>query len=266
MDLKIKDKIAIVTGSGQGIGRGIALRLAAEGATVVVVDWVKEDAERTISEITEQGGSGLAIQANAGNEGDVDRLVEKTIAAYGAIDILVNNVAGGKGPAPLVKVTAEDWDLTLQLTLKSAFLCARAVALRMIPRKQGRIINISSLAGKQGEALMGPYAAAKFGVVGLTQVLAKELGRYSITVNAVCPGFVFTSGFKQLSQALKENYTIFADKSLEEIFDQQVKSMTVLGRPQTVEDVGSLVAYLASEEAGNITGQAISVDGGAAMH
>lgn len=266
MDLKIKGKTAIVTGSGQGIGRGIALRLAGEGATVVVTDLKKDDAEKVVSEIVSLGGSGLAIPANAAEEGDVDLMVEKSMEAYGAIDILVNNVAGGKGPAPIIQMEAEDWDWTLRLTLKSTFLCSRAVARRMIPRKQGRIINISSLAGKQGEALMGPYSAAKFGVVGLTQVLAKELGRYAITVNAVCPGFVFTSGFKQLALALKDNYAGFADKSLEEIFDQHVKSMTALKKPQTVEDVASLVAYLASEEAGNITGQAISVDGGAVMH
>ena len=166
---------------------------------------------------------------------------------------------------PIVRMPTPDWDRVIELTLKSSFLFSRAIAREMIPRKQGRIINIASLAGKIAGPLMGPYSAAKFGVVGLTQVLAKELGRYSITVNAVCPGFVYTPGFEKTFLAMKDLYPALQDKSPEEIFTDTVKQQTVLGQPQTPEDVGSLVAYLASEEAKNITGQAISVDGGAAM-
>jgi NAD(P)-dependent dehydrogenase (short-subunit alcohol dehydrogenase family) len=136
----------------------------------------------------------------------------------------------------------------------------------MVKRKQGRIINISSISGRMGESLIGPYCAAKFGVVGLTQTMAKELGRYSITVNAVCPGYVFTPGWEQLAKGIKETYSSMADKSLEEIFELRTKNLTALGRPQTAEDVASMVAFLASEEAKNITGQAIHVDGGAVMH
>jgi NAD(P)-dependent dehydrogenase (short-subunit alcohol dehydrogenase family) len=174
-------------------------------------------------------------------------------------------VGGGSGMAPIAKTLVENWDKTIEISLKSAFLCCRAVAQVMMEKKQGRIINISSISGKLGEALIGSYCAAKFGVLGLTQVLAKELGRYNITVNAVCPGYVYTPGWKNLAQSLKDSYSSMAKKSLEEIFEERVKPLTPLGRAQTAEDVASLVTYLASEEAKNITGQAINVDGGAVM-
>jgi meso-butanediol dehydrogenase/(S,S)-butanediol dehydrogenase/diacetyl reductase len=266
MDLKIKDKIAIVTGGGKGIGSAISRRLAAEGAMVVVSDLKGEDAENVAREITSQGGASIALQSDATKEADVELMVKKTLDAYGKIDILVNNVGGGSGSSLVIKFPVENWDKTIEVNLKSTFLCSRATAREMVGRKQGRIINISSISGKNGESLISAYSAAKFGVIGLTQVLAKELGRYSITVNAVCPGYVYTPGWEQLAQWIKDNFSTTANLSLEEIFENRVKSVTPLGRPQTAEDIASLVAYLASEEAKNITGQAINVDGGAVMH
>ena len=266
MDLKIKGKIAIVTGGGSGIGRAIALRLAAEGARVVVADLNKEAAAKIIAEINAQSGDGMAIQADATRHEDVDNMVRKTLTAYGVIDILVNNVGGGAGGTTLIAETLTDnWDKTIEMTLKSTFLACRAVAKSMAERKQGRIINIASIAGKSGEALLGAYCAAKFAVLGLTQTLAKELARYTITVNAVCPGYVYTPVWERLAQSLKDTQPALADKSLQEIFEMRVKSVTPLRRPQSAEDIASLVAYLASEEAKNITGQAINVDGGAVM-
>ncbi len=265
MDLKIKDKTAIVTGAGNGIGRAIAKRLAAEEAVVVVADLIGEDAQHVAAEIIEQGGRALSMQVDATSEAEVECMVQNTIKAYGKIDILVNNVGGGSGPAVIVKIDPADWDRTMDVTLKSAFLCCRAVGRAMIEKRQGRIINISSISGKRGESLIGAYCAAKFGVLGLTQVLAKELGRYSITVNAVCPGYVYTPGWEKLALSMKENYSTMADKSPEEIFEWRVKPLTALGRPQSAEDIASLVAFLTSAEAGNITGQAINVDGGAVM-
>ncbi len=265
MDLKIKDKIAIVTGGGNGIGRAIALRLAAEGAKVVVVDLKKDAAQNIVKEIKAGDGDGLAIGCDATSQNDVDTMVRKTLTAYGVIDILVNNVGGGSGTGLITETLVDNWDKTIEINLKSAFLCCRAVAQAMIKRKQGRIISISSVSGKTGEPLIGAYCAAKFGVIGLTQVLARELARYDITVNAVCPGYVYTPGWEKLAQSLKDNHPSLANKSLQEIFEARVKSVTPLGRPQTAEDVASLVAYLASEEAKNITGQAVNVDGGVFM-
>ncbi len=265
MDLKLSGKAAIVTGGGSGIGRAIAVRLGAEGALVAVTDLKKEGAEKVAAEIMKAGGTALALESDATREADVEGMVQEVKRVYGKIDILVNNVGGGFGSATIVKLPVENWDKTIEINLKSAFLCCRAAAREMIPRKEGRIINISSISGKVGESLIGPYCAGKFGVLGLTQVLAKELGRYSITVNAVCPGYVWTPGWAELAQWLKDNFSTMKDKSLEEIFENRVKPLTPLGRPQTGEDVASLVAYLASEEACNITGQAINVDGGAIM-
>ncbi len=176
MDLKIKDKIAVVTGGGNGIGEAISLRLAAEGAKVVVADLNPEAARKVVDKIKAGGGEGLAVSGDATKPEDIDGMVQRTLEAYGAIDILVNNVGGGSGIALMVKSRVEDWDKTIEMNLKSAYLCCRAAAKVMIPRKQGRIINISSVSGKQGEQLLGAYCAAKFGVIGFTQTLAKELG------------------------------------------------------------------------------------------
>lgn len=266
MDLKIDGKVAIVTGAGSGIGRAIAQRLAEEGAIVIAADLEGADVERVIAEITSTGGKGLALQIDATDKQAVYDMVRQVLKAYGQIDILVNNVGGGGGAALVINLPTEEWERTIAVNLRSTFLCSQAVARQMIKRKAGRIVNIASISGKVGESLIGAYCAAKFGVIGLTQVMAKELGRYAITVNAVCPGYVWTPGWKHLAEWLKAKFSTMADKTPEQIFAERVTAETVLGRAQTPEDVASLVAYLASEEARNITGQAINVDGGAVMH
>ncbi len=265
MDLKIKDKVAIVTGGGNGIGEAVALRLASEGAKVVVADLNLGTAQKVADAIKACGGDALAVACDATNPEDVDSLMDKTIKAYGAVDILVNNVGGGSGISLMSKSLIEDWDQTIEINLKSAYLCCRAAAKVMMSRKQGRMINMSSVSGKQGERLLGAYCAAKFGVIGLTQTLAKELARYDITVNAVCPGYVYTPGWEKLAQAVKDIQPVYADKSLQEIFDVRVKEVTPLRRPQDACEIAGLVAYLVSHEARSITGQAISIDGGIVM-
>jgi len=265
MDLKIKDKVAIVTGGGNGIGEAVALRLASEGAKVVAADLNLEAAQKVADAIKAGGGDALAVACNATNPDDVNSMVDKAIKAYGAVDILVNNVGGGSGIALMAKSLIEDWDQTIEINLKSAYLCCRAAAKVMMPRKQGRMINMSSVSGKQGEKLLGAYCAAKFGVIGLTQTLAKELARYDITVNAVCPGYVFTPGWEKLAQAVKDVQPAYAEMSLKEIFEARVKEVTPLRRPQDAEEIAGLVAYLASYEARSITGQSISIDGGIAI-
>jgi len=191
--------------------------------------------------------------------------MEKAVQIYGAVDILVNNVGGGSGIALVAKSRLEDWDQTIELNLRSVYLCCRAAARLMIPRKQGRIINMSSVSGKQGEQLLSAYCAAKFGVIGFTETLARELARHNITVNAVCPGYVFTPGWEKLAQAVKEIQPAYADMSLQEIFEARVKAVTPLRRPQTAAEIAGLVAFLASHEARSITGQSISIDGGIVM-
>jgi NAD(P)-dependent dehydrogenase (short-subunit alcohol dehydrogenase family) len=267
MDLMLEGKIAVVTGAGNGIGRGIALQLAQEGAVVVAADLNAQAAGEVAAEIEENNGRALAVELDATDEALVARMIEKSIAAFDRIDILVNNVGGGSGrPDPVVKLSAADWDRTIDINLRTAFLCSRAAAREMIKNRQGRIISISSISGKMGESLIGPYCAGKFGVIGLMQVLAKELARYGITVNSVCPGYVWTPGWEALAQAMRENFAVMTDKAPEQIFQERVDTMVPLGHPQTAEDIAALVAFLASDRARNITGQAINVDGGAVMH
>jgi len=258
-------QVAIVTGAGSGLGRAIALRLSREGAAIAAADLNAEAAEKLIVEIKGQGRSGLSIQMDVSVEKDAERTVKQTLETFGRIDVLVNN-AGAGSVGLIINHSEEEWEKPMRVNLKGTFLCSKTVAKEMIPRKQGRIINISSVSGKSGEEIIGAYCASKFGVIGLTQVMAKELGRYQITVNAVCPGYIWTPMWENLGQWLKENIPTLSQLSPKEVFEKRVKSVTPLRRPQEPEDIANLVAFLASEEARNITGQAINVDGGAVMH
>ena len=261
----LQEQIAIVTGAGSGIGRAIALRLAREGAAVVAADLDGKAAGHLAQEITDAGNRALAVEMDVSVEKDVERMVKEAREGLGPIDILVNN-AGTGTTGLIVNHSVDDWEKNMAVNLRGTFLCSREVAKGMILRKKGRIINIASISGKQGEEFIGGYATSKFGVIGLTQVLAKELARYQIRVNAVCPGYIWTPMWENLAQWFKGNFPSLADKSSQEIFENRVKSVTPLRRPQTPEDIASLVAFLVSEEARNITGQAINVDGGAVMH
>jgi meso-butanediol dehydrogenase / (S,S)-butanediol dehydrogenase / diacetyl reductase len=261
----LQEQIAIVTGAASGIGRAIALRLSREGAAVVAADLEGKVAEGLAQEIIGQGRHGLAIAADVSVEKDVERIIQETLRNFGQVDILVNN-AGVGTTGLIIDHTLDDWEKSMSVNLKGTFLCSRAAAKEMISRKRGRIVNIASIGGKEGEEFIGGYSASKFGVIGLTQVMAKELGRHRITVNAVCPGYIWTPMWEKMAVWFKENFPALAGKSPEEIFEARVKSVTPLRRPQTGEDIASLVAFLVSEEAKNINGQSINVDGGARMH
>jgi NAD(P)-dependent dehydrogenase (short-subunit alcohol dehydrogenase family) len=261
----LSGQIAIVTGAASGIGRAIAMRLSREGAAIVGADLNENATEKLIQEIKSLGRRGLALQADVSIEEDVERMVKESRENFGQIDILVNN-AGTGSVGLIIDHSVEDWEKPMGVNLKGTFLCSRAVAKEMIPRKRGRIVNISSISGKSGEEFIGAYCASKFGVIGLTQVLAKELARHFITVNAVCPGYIWTPMWEEMAKWSKENFPSLGAKSVQEIFENRVKSVTPLRRPQTAEDIANLVAFLVSEEARNITGQAINVDGGAVMH
>lgn len=261
----LNGQVAIVTGAGSGMGRAIAMRLSLEGAAIIAADLNGGEVEKAVQEIKSRGGRGLPWEIDVSIAKDVERMVKGTMENFGQIDILVNN-AGVGSTGLIIDHSEEDWEKPIRVNLKGTFLCSRAVAKEMIPRKRGRIVNIASIAGKSGEEFIGAYCASKFGVIGLTQVLAKELGRHLITVNTVCPGYVWTPMWEELAQWFKDNFPALADLSPKEVFEKRVKSVTPLRRPQTPEDMASLVAFLVSDEARNITGQAINVDGGAVMH
>ncbi len=247
--MRFEGKIAIVTGASRGIGRGIAIRLAREGAKVIVNHRAsKEQAEEVVRTIREAGGEAYEMQADVSDFQQAQQLINGVKKQFGRIDILVNN-AGTTRDTLLLLMKEEDWDLVIKTNLKSTFNCSKAAVRWMVKQRYGRIINITSVIGLSGQAGQTNYAASKAGIIGFTKSLAKELGSRNITVNAVAPGFVPTALTEVLSDEIK----------------QAILESTPLGRFGTPEDIAAAVAFLASDEAGFITGQVLSVDGGAVM-
>jgi 3-oxoacyl-[acyl-carrier protein] reductase len=247
--MRLANKVALVTGGSRGIGRGIALKLASEGAAVVVNYRANPAAaEEVVGLIKEQGGEAISQQADVSQMMAAQDLIRRAVESYGRLDILVNN-AGTTRDMLIMLMKEEDWDLVLSTNLKSAFNCCKAAARIMMKQRCGRIINITSVSGLAGQAGQTNYSASKAGLIGFTKALAKELGSRNITVNAVAPGFVYTDLTADLSQEMR-NLAL---------------QMTPLGRFGTPQDMANAVAFLASDEAGFITGQILSVDGGLVM-
>lgn len=242
--MNLDNRVAIVTGSGRGIGRAIALRLAEVGTSVIVND-INEAAEAVVREIRAMGKQGHAVMADVSSASDVAGLIETATANFGRIDILVNN-AGINRDQLLIRMTDEDWGRVINIDLKSVFLCTRAVLRLMIKQRWGRIISISSIVGLMGNAGQANYASAKAGIIGFTRSVAREVASRGITVNAVAPGFIDT----EMTQHLSENQR------------QELIARIPSGRLGSPEDVASAACFLASEEAGYITGQVLTVDGG----
>lgn len=242
-------KIALVTGASRGIGRAIALQLAAEGAKVVVnYAGNAKAAEEVINEITAFGGEAFAYQCDVASGESVDAMIKETVSRFGRIDILINN-AGITRDTLLMRMKEADWDDVLATNLKGIFLCTKAVSRLMMKQKSGRIVNMTSVVGLTGNAGQANYAAAKAGVIGFTKSVAKELASRGITVNAVAPGFISTDMTAVLADGVK---------------DEMAKNIPLarLGLP---EDVAKAVAFLVSDSASYITGQTINVDGGMVM-
>lgn len=244
--MELSNKVAVVTGSGRGIGRAIALKLAEVGASVVVND-IDESADRVADEIRAMNRQSLAIVADVSSAEDVTRLVETTIATLGRLDILVNN-AGITRDQLVVRLSEADWDRVLAVNLKGVFLCTAAGLRHMIKQRWGRIISITSIVGVVGNPGQANYASAKAGIIGFTRTIAKEVASRGITVNAVAPGFIDT----EMTQRIDEKRR------------KELIGCIPLGYFGTPRDVAEAVAFLASEEARYITGQVLNVDGGMA--
>lgn len=253
----LKDKIALVTGAGQGIGRACALALAEAGAHVVVADINGQTAEETATGVRSFQRRSLALQADVGDVQEIDRIVAKTIAEFGRIDISVNN-AGVTRRADIMDLTEHDWDRIHRVNAKGVFFCLQRVAREMIPAGGGRIINIASIAGKgYAGTSNAAYAASKGAVISLTKTAAQQLGMHNINVNSICPGVTRTA----LSQ---DNLRVRAQQegvTIEEIERRRAEDIP-LRRANDPEDIAAMAVFLASPGARNITGQSYNVDGG----
>ncbi|MEW5945198.1 MAG: glucose 1-dehydrogenase [bacterium] len=257
MDLQIEGKWALITGAGQGMGRGIALALAAEGANVVINDIVPERAERTAEEVKKAGADSFAAPYDVSKYAEVKKMSAEISDRSVAIDILIN-CAGTGDETRFHESSEEDWVRVLGVCLMGTIYCARELMGGMMEKKWGRIVNIVSDAGRIGEPGLVVYSGAKAGIIGFTKALAKELGKYNITVNCISPGATLTDYIKEMYEKMKE-------KMGGEKFEQRQKKVLKkypLGRLGEVEDVASAVVFLCSQRASFITGQTLSVSGG----
>lgn len=244
----VKGKVALVTGASRGIGRSISLALAAQGAKIVAVDVDLQATEEFVAELKAAGTEAIAVQGNVTVAADVEQMVKIAKETFERIDILVNN-AGITRDSLLVRMKDTDWDAVLDVNLKGAFLCTRAVARLMSKQRYGRIINIASVVGQMGNAGQANYCASKAGLMGLTRSNARELAKRNITVNAVAPGFIATA----MTDALPEEKR------------QELAAQIPLARLGSAEDIANAVLFLATEQTGYITGQVIGVNGGMYM-
>lgn len=244
--MRLKDKVAIVTGSGRGIGEATAIRFSEEGAKVVLNDVAKDNAERVVNSIKTRGGEAIAIIADISKAEEAKRLIDETVKFFGKIDILVNN-AGINRDMLIKNMGEKDWDDVIDIDLKGTFLCCKFASKYMVEKNYGKIINSSSRSylGNPGQA---NYAAAKAGVIGLTKALAKELGRYNINVNAVAPGMINTDLVKNHPKA-------------DMIIEMAIKR-TPLKRIGEPIDVANVILFLASDESSFVTGDVIHITGG----
>ncbi|GAA3350348.1 3-oxoacyl-[acyl-carrier-protein] reductase [Deinococcus persicinus] len=246
---KLEGKVVVVTGASRGIGRAIALKLADEGAKVVVnYSGSQAKAEEVVTMIQEGGGEAIAVQASVSQTEEVTALMDTAVKTFGSLDILVNN-AGITRDNLLMRMKEDEWDDVLDTNLKGVFLCTKAVTRQMMKQRAGRIINISSIVGVAGNAGQANYVAAKAGVIGLTKTTAKELASRNILVNAIAPGFIETEMTDQLPEDIKQGM-------LTQI------PLAKLGQP---EDIAKAVVFLASEDANYMTGQTLHIDGGMVM-
>jgi len=244
----LEGKVALITGGARGIGRAIALRLARDGARIAIGDLLREEGLNTQKEVEEAGSEAMFIALDVSDEASVKDAVAQVESRWGHIDILANN-AGITRDRLLLRLSEQDWDAVLDVNLKGAYLCSRAVLPLMLRQRWGRIVGTASVVGLAGNPGQTNYAASKAGLIGFTKALAREVATRNITVNAVAPGYIETQMVQTLSEKVQE----------------AILGQIPMGRFGTPEDVAGVVAFLCSEEASYITGHVINVDGGMVM-
>jgi 2-hydroxycyclohexanecarboxyl-CoA dehydrogenase len=249
--MRLPDKVAIVTGGASGLGRGIALALAREGARVAVVDLNEAGARDTVEAIAKNGGQAAAWRADISDKARIDRVVAEIISRWGTVDILVNN-AGLDRVGPFVNSSEAEWDLILRVNLKGPIVCTRAVLDEMTRKSYGKIVNIASDAGRVGSTGEAVYSAAKGGIIAFTKTIARETARHRLNVNCVCPGPSDTPLFQEVAAGNPK-------------LAESLKRVIPFGRLGTAEDLAPAVVFLASDESGFVTGQTLSVSGGLTM-
>jgi sorbitol-6-phosphate 2-dehydrogenase len=257
----LQDRVAIITGGGTGIGKATALRFAREGAKLALAGRRPGPLEETVAELTALGAEAIAVPTDVSQEDQVERLFATVIERFGQLDILVNNAGFSGRVAPLAEVTLAEWNEIINNNLTSQMLCARAAVRVMLPRRQGAIVNLSSHAGKEGVPGLSSYSAAKWGVIGLTQALAREVGPYGIRVNCVAPGPVLTEGLANGFRKRAEEQGV----TVEEI-TRRYTERAALRRLSLPEEAANLICFLCSDQAAAMTGQALNLTSGMCMH
>lgn len=266
MMIDLSGKVALVTGGARGIGRGICLTLAEQGADVAVADLLADSAGSVAEEMERMGRRSQAIGMDVTSRTSIQTAVSQVLDDMGRIDILVNNagVVGAGNWWDRDKPSDEDWHFTHMVNVRGVVMVTEAVQDKMMERGSGRVINIASIAARQGSPDIPHYSTTKAAVVSWTQSSAHQLAPYGITVNAICPGLLWTDMWQAISR--RRSATTGEDISGRALFERAVENMTPMKREQTPQDIGKLAAFLASDDAQNITGQAINVDGGIRMN
>ena len=266
--MQMADKVALVTGGASGIGRGISLVLAERGADVAVVDINLDGANRVAEELAQYGHKAKAYRVDVTKRTELDELANAVVADFGRIDILVNaaGVVGADGFEDTTTSREEDWDITFAVNVKGTVMASEAVASHMKERRSGKIVNIASHGGRTGGRGGGAYSASKAAVIHLTQSFALDLAPYDINVNAICPGTLWTPMWERLAERTRRNDPSKSHLTTRQIFDESIQQRCPLKREQTPEDIGKSVAFFASDDAINITGQSLNVNGGIRMN
>ena len=264
--MRLTGKVAMVTGGGTGIGRAIVLAMAREGADILVPDIQLANAEAVVGEVRALGRTAVAQQVDVTKESQIQTVIREGIRACGQIDILVNNAGVNPGLGlPFTRQVEADWDKVFDVNVKSVFFTCKAIAPHFMERRAGKIVNIASIAGPLSSTTMPSYSVSKMGIITFTKIVAKELAPYNVNVNAICPGLLYTDMWKKIGEVIRETNPAYADLTPRQMFEKRVEEWIPMKREQTPEDIGHAAVFLASEEARNITGQALMVDGGVVM-